>query len=108
MKKIKNKLFPQDSDFCYCLLIFQISAVNFETFAQTCQTAPTGLVSWWTADGNALDSRLRNNGIMQNGAGFDVGNVGQGFLFDGIDDQLTSVMFLLSKCKQAISPSRRG
>src|SRR5687767_10937500 len=29
-----------------------------------CVPAPVGLAAWWTADGNALDSRSGNNGIL--------------------------------------------
>ena len=58
-------------------------------FAQTCTPAPVGLVSWFAADGNALDSRSRSNGTLQNGATFAAGEVGQAFSFDGVDDQIT-------------------
>ena len=51
--------------------------------AQVCTPAPVGLVSWWNADGNALDSRSRSNGTLQNGAGFTAGQVGQAFNFNG-------------------------
>src|ERR1035441_2969639 len=49
----------------------------------TCTPAPAGLVSWWAAEGNALDSVGTNNGVLVNGAGFGAGEVGQAFLFDG-------------------------
>ncbi len=48
--------------------------------------APVGLVSWWQGENNALDSRSRNNGTLQNGATFSAGNVGQAFEFDGTND----------------------
>lgn len=48
--------------------------------------APIGLAEWLTADGNALGVRNRNNGTLQNGAGYTSGKVGQAFSFDGNDD----------------------
>ena len=48
-----------------------------------CVTPPSGLISWWAAEGNALDSVGTNHGTLQNGAGFSVGKVGQAFNFTG-------------------------
>ena len=48
--------------------------------------APSGLVSWWQAEGNALDSADGNNGTLQNGATIVAGKVGQAFSLDGVDD----------------------
>src|SRR5882724_2673153 len=56
--------------------------------AQTCTPAPVGLTSWWTGDGNALDSRSRVNGTLVGNAGFAAGKVGQAFNFDGVDDSV--------------------
>ena len=47
-----------------------------------------GLVSWWRADANALDSAGANHGTLQNGATFGPGRFGQAFSFDGVDDQI--------------------
>ena len=54
----------------------------FATFssAQVCQPAPVGLASWWAAEGNALDSRSRNNGTLT-GTTFVAGQNGQGIRF---------------------------
>jgi hypothetical protein len=46
----------------------------------SCDPAPSGLVGWWKADGNAVDSVAGNNGIMQL-VDFTDGVVGQAFLF---------------------------
>ena len=51
-----------------------------------CVTPPSGLVSWWPADGDALDIVGGNHGTLQNGAAFTSGMVGQAFSFDGVDD----------------------
>jgi hypothetical protein len=51
-----------------------------------CLTPPSGLVSWWTGDGNANDIIGVNDGTMMNGATFAAGRVGQAFSFDGNND----------------------
>ena len=48
-----------------------------------CISPPAGLVSWWSGNGNASDLLGANNGIFNNGAAFGVGEVGQGFSFNG-------------------------
>ena len=52
--------------------------------AANCTPAPAGMVGWWQAEGNALDAISGSNGVVEAGAGFAVGIVGQGFSFDGI------------------------
>ncbi|TKB95631.1 MAG: hypothetical protein E8D41_00280 [Nitrospira sp.] len=52
----------------------------------SCQAPPSGLISWWQGEGTAFDSQGLNHGILQNGATFAPGKVGQGFQFDGFDD----------------------
>jgi YVTN family beta-propeller protein len=51
------------------------------------QTAapPSGLVSWWQAEGNANDVISGNNGTLVNGATFAEGIVGQAFSFNGVN-----------------------
>jgi hypothetical protein len=44
-----------------------------------CVVPPSGMVSWWAGDGNALDIQGANNGIMAGGAAFGSGEVGQAF-----------------------------
>jgi hypothetical protein len=46
---------------------------------------PSGLVSWWRAEGNANDSISGNNGTPIGGLIYTNGEVGQAFNFDGID-----------------------
>jgi hypothetical protein len=50
---------------------------------------PSGIVSWWQAEGNANDSVGSNNGTLQNGATFGAGKVGQGFSLDGVNDDVS-------------------
>jgi PKD repeat protein len=53
-------------------------------------SAPQGLVSWWTGDGNAGDSISGNNGIPQGGVIYTNGVVGQAFSFNGTDAYLNT------------------
>lgn len=54
------------------------------TLEGTCLTSPSGLVSWWRAEGDANDAGgSNNNGIFENGAAYGPGKVGQAFLFNG-------------------------
>ncbi len=54
--------------------------------SNTCLLPPSGLVSWWPADGNASDIVDGNQGALQNGGTFAAGMVGHAFSLDGIDD----------------------
>jgi hypothetical protein len=47
-----------------------------------CVPAPTGMVGWWSADGNALDIQGANNGTTTN-ITYATGKVGQAFSFNG-------------------------
>ena len=55
-------------------------------FPQVCVPAPDGLVGWWSGDATAEDIEGVRDGVLQGGASFGSGLVGQGFLFDGVDD----------------------
>lgn len=48
-----------------------------------CVTSPTGLVSWWAADGNSSDAVGGNAGMLQGGATFAAGQTGQSFNLNG-------------------------
>lgn len=48
-----------------------------------CAPAPSDLISWWPAEGNANDIAGGNNGSLSNGAGFGPGVVGQAFTLNG-------------------------
>src|SRR5262249_33748184 len=54
--------------------------------AATCVPAPAGLVSWWAANGSAVDAIGSNNGIQETGAGFAPARVADGFSLEGSDD----------------------
>ena len=54
--------------------------------APPCAPPPLGLVGWWRGEGNCLDQAGGNNGVLQNGATFASGEIGQAFAFDGAND----------------------
>src|SRR5690349_8419436 len=56
-----------------------------QTTAAPCTPAPSGMVGWWRAEGNANDTADSNNGTIA-GTGtvsYGSGLVGQAFVFDG-------------------------
>ena len=66
-------------------LIFAPSA-TLSLHADTCVAPPSGLVSWWAAEGNAQDNTGTNNGTLLGGIGFTPGKVGQSLNFADADD----------------------
>lgn len=50
---------------------------------RTCAAPATGMVAWWPGDGNALDIKGGNDGILQEGGGYSLGKVGGAFDFNG-------------------------
>lgn len=48
-----------------------------------CAPVSNGLVDWWQAESNALDSVGTNNGTVSGGVTYSVGEVGRSFVFDG-------------------------
>jgi hypothetical protein len=71
---------------------FAVRAVDNTSLAATQQFSvqvfapvppPPGLVSWWRAETNALDSSGTNNGVLRNGVAFTAGKIGQAFSLDG-------------------------
>ena len=52
----------------------------------SCTPPPPGLVSWWPAEGSALDSAGGNNGTLMNGTGFTNGEVGTAFNLNGANN----------------------
>ena len=51
--------------------------------SNNCVPPPPGLVGWWRGAGTAADSAGTNNGVLEGGAAFAPGKVGQAFSFDG-------------------------
>jgi len=54
-----------------------------------CAQTPNNLISLFAGEQNALDSKSNNHGASQNGATFGAGKVGQAFIFDGVNDNVT-------------------
>ena len=48
-----------------------------------CTPPPSGIISWWSAEGNALDQAGTNNGALMGPVTYTNGEVGQAFNFDG-------------------------
>ncbi len=63
-------------------LIFFAAGVALVLFPQL-RGRPAGLAAYWPAEGNARDKIGHHNGTMIDGAGYDVGEVGRAFSFDG-------------------------
>jgi Concanavalin A-like lectin/glucanases superfamily/N-acetylmuramoyl-L-alanine amidase len=53
-----------------------------------CILAPSGMVNWWPAEGNAKDIFGSNDGTLQNGCSYVPGKVGMAFHFDGATSHL--------------------
>jgi hypothetical protein len=67
-----------------CLLLTILSCATrgyCQTPASGCVPPPTGIVSWWRAETNALDTVGTNNGMLLDATVFGPGEVGQAFLF---------------------------
>src|SRR5581483_9758366 len=65
-------------------MLIAVSAFgSFAARAASCDPAPSGLVAWWPAEGNANDAVGTNNGALVGGASFTSGEVGQAFNFNG-------------------------
>jgi hypothetical protein len=54
-----------------------------------CISAPSNLIAWWRAEGNALDELGGINGTLTGPVSYAPGEVGQGFLFGGLDAAVT-------------------
>jgi len=75
--------------------LYSVAVTNLEGFTNSsnalltvsltspCTPPPSGLVSWWAAEGNANDAFGTNNGTLFGGTSFTKGEVGQAFQFDG-------------------------
>ncbi len=53
-----------------------------------CVEPPANLVSWWPANADAFDVEGGNDGVLENGATFAPGLVGDAFSLDGADDRV--------------------
>jgi hypothetical protein len=60
-----------------------VQALSLAT-GSSCIAPPLDIVAWYPGDGNANDIIAGRNGVLQNGASFAPGIVGQAFSFDGL------------------------
>src|ERR1700757_9863 len=75
---------------CRALLtVFGLGLVlPMRTDAASCVAPPSGLISWWRAEGNANDVLGGNNGTLQGSTTFASGEVGQAFIFNSPTDSV--------------------
>lgn len=66
-----------------------LSGPHLQAATNSCYAPPSGLVSWWRADGNADDAVGTNNGILEGGVSYATGEVGEAFVFDGTSGYIT-------------------
>jgi hypothetical protein len=66
-----------------------LSVISQLTNAPGSILAPTGLVNWWPADGNAVDIFSGNNGTPEGAFAYTSGESGLAFKFDGTTTVLT-------------------
>jgi Concanavalin A-like lectin/glucanases superfamily/FG-GAP-like repeat/IPT/TIG domain len=64
---------------CLLFVLAEVPLAN----STSCTPPPSGLVSWWKGESNALDSVSGNNGTLQGGVTFAAGEAGQAFSFNG-------------------------
>ena len=97
-----NRLVPKSkgsmktsANLCKWLLVSAFVFFAATTLSQAqpsnCTPSPTGLVSWWKAEGNGLDSVSGNSAyaaLLPGGATFAPGEVGQAFLLDNTNAYL--------------------
>ncbi len=69
------------------VVLFSFCLLPFDGWT-ACSPAPSGMVSWWRAEGDARDFWDGNHGTLQNGVAFAAGKVGQAFSFDGDNDTI--------------------
>ena len=74
--------------FLFLISILLISIFPQFSYAQSCVSPPSDMISWWPGDGNANDIVDSNDGVLENGASIVAGKVDSAFSFDGADDQV--------------------
>jgi len=88
-------------------LVFSIAGM-IATVAGQCVEAPSDLVHWWTADGNAFDIIGGEHGTLVGGAIFGSGEVGQAFDLDGTVDGDAWHLVGIATPMNGGSPADRG
>ena len=65
------------------------TALTLTAGPSTCLTPPSGIVSWWRGEGNAVDSIGVNNGTLTGGATTSIGYVSSALTFNGTSAYVT-------------------
>src|SRR5581483_210482 len=82
MKSVRASIF---SIFLTIITLFAIETNVVNCWASTnCVAPPSGLVAWWSGEGNTLDRAGTNTGVLLGNASYGTGEVGQGFSLDGM------------------------
>jgi hypothetical protein len=68
------------------LVPFVVAAVLLLAAPTGDATPPPGLTSWWPGDGNGTDVVSGHDATLDGGVGFVPAVLGQGFVFDSVDD----------------------
>ena len=85
---MKKHLFKNTSLIVIPLILTNLAGPTLSGHAQPCSPPPAGLVSWWPLDGNALDAKGGNSGVLSGGPVFTSGKVGQAMIFDFSNDHV--------------------
>ena len=85
----KNLTYPGGGQFTdsYTSTALTLTAGN-----ANCTTLPANAVSWYRAEGNAVDSVDGNNGTASGGVSYATGEIGQAFSFDGVNGSVNVPM----------------
>jgi hypothetical protein len=78
MKYLPKKILPIGLTILAALAMTTVRAQG-----TPCDPPPSGIISWWAGEGNALDQIGVNNGTLVGNTSYGPGEVGQGFVFDG-------------------------
>lgn len=71
----------------YVRLLTALMLIACAAFCEaSCLPQPSGMVSWFKAEGDASDTLASNDGDLINGVQFTSGLLGSSFSFDGLDD----------------------
>ena len=82
------------------LSVFAAGMFAATVHAQSCTPAPSGIIGWWRAEGDATDFIGTNDGVLLGGLSFTNGEVGQGFWFNSTNQgvRIPSSLTAWSKC----------
>jgi parallel beta-helix repeat protein len=78
---------------CVVAIILALLLVDTTPVHAACVAPPSGLVSWWGGDNNALDIVGVNNAAPHGGVTYGAGEVGSAFNLDGADGSYLQVPY---------------